>query len=54
MEHRRAPRHSIHMRTLIYKDGLPLAIGRLRNVSRRGVFVASAYDNVAPDQKLEI
>jgi hypothetical protein len=54
MEHRLVPRHPVSVKAIVYKDGLPLAVARLRNVSRQGLFIASDYDNVAPDHVLEI
>lgn len=54
MEHRCDKRHSANVKILIYRGGLPMATGWLRNVSRQGLFVASDYDDVAPNQLLEI
>jgi hypothetical protein len=54
MEHRCSLRHSTNVRILIYKSGLPKALGRLRNVSRHGLFISTDYDNVALNQLLEI
>lgn len=54
MEHRYSRRHVINMKVIIYKSGLPMATGWLRNVCRQGLFVASECDDVALNQLLEI
>lgn len=54
MEHRHSPRLPANMKILVYRCGLPLAVGWLRNISRRGLFVASDYEGIGPDQLLEI
>lgn len=54
MEHRYNPRVSTDTKVLIYMRCMPIAIGRLRNVSRGGLFIASDCDNIALNQPLEI
>jgi hypothetical protein len=54
MEHRYSSRAPANLKVLIYKRGLPIAIGWLRNVSRHGLFIASEYDNVQTNQPVEI
>jgi hypothetical protein len=54
MEHRYSCRHAVNMKVLIYKGGLPMAVGWLRNVCRQGLFVASDCDDVPLHQLLEI
>jgi hypothetical protein len=54
MEHRYSPRVSTNLKVLMYKRGLPVAVGWLRNLGRHGVFVASEYTNVGINQPLEI
>lgn len=54
MEHRCSLRHPADIKILIYKSGLPMLIGRLLDVSRRGLFIAAECDNMAINQLLEI
>lgn len=54
MEHRYSPRLSVDAKILIYKSGLPMAVGWLRNVCRNGLFIETEYGNVLPNQLLEI
>ena len=54
MEHRYSKRISANIQTLIYKHGLPVAIGRVRDMSNHGVFIDCAADDVALHQPLEI
>lgn len=39
MEHRQHFRYELAVDLLIYRRGLPVATGRLRNISRDGLFV---------------
>lgn len=43
MENRRNSRTTAMLRILLFKDGLPVAIGRTRDVSDGGVFVQTDY-----------
>lgn len=54
MEHRYDNRFPADHKTLIFKNGLPVAIGRIRNVSRGGVFVKTELHAVDVNQALEI
>lgn len=54
MEHRYSPRLHADLKVLIYLRSLPVAIGRLRNLSRGGLFIASDYGNIAHNQPVEI
>jgi hypothetical protein len=54
MEHRYSNRHDINLKALIYKRGVPVAIGRIKNGSKQGLFVATDYADVKPHQKLEL
>lgn len=54
MEHRYSKRIIANLQALIYKSGLPIAIGRVRNVSKHGVFVDCAPDIAVLNQPLRI
>lgn len=54
MEHRYSNRTPSDIRTLIYKNGLPAAIGRVRNMSRHGILIDYVAADVAYNQPLEV
>jgi hypothetical protein len=54
MEHRYNCRHTVNMKVLIYKGGIPIAVGWLRNVCRQGLFIVSDSKDVSINQPLEI
>lgn len=54
MEHRYGKRFSADHKTLIFKNGMPVAIGCISNFSRDGVFVKTEFDLVDINQALEI
>ena len=54
MEHRYSNRVNTDIQALIYKCGLPVVIGRVRNMSRHGVYVQCAGDEFVLHQPLEI
>lgn len=53
MEHRQHFRYELAVDLLIYRRGLPVATGRLRNISRDGLFVETGYAELQPHQRLE-
>ena len=53
MEHRYFSRVPIDVKMLIYRGGLPVATGRIRNASRVGLFVETDYGELRQHQKLE-
>lgn len=54
MEHRYDKRFPCDLKTLIFKNGMPVALGRLRNYSRGGIFVSTEFNLVDAHQSLEI
>ncbi len=54
MEHRLSKRVAGRLSILVYKRGMPVATGQVRNASRRGVFVSTDYDDVNLNQTLEL
>lgn len=54
MEHRCSERRSANIKILIYKYGIPVAIGRIKNGTRHGLFIESDLADVAPLQQLGI
>ncbi|WP_166254908.1 PilZ domain-containing protein [Marinobacter salicampi] len=54
MEHRLSQRLPVGKSLLVYKRGLPIATGRLRDVSKRGMFMVTDFAEVGLHQKLEV
>jgi hypothetical protein len=52
MEHRHHVRTPVDIGTLIYKYGLPIATGRIRNASTRGFFIETDYGELQAHQRL--
>ena len=53
MEHRHHSRIPVGLEMLIYRRGMPVATGRIRDASRSGVFVETDYAEVREHQSLE-
>jgi hypothetical protein len=54
MEHRYSQRTRASAKLLIYKKGVPVAIGKAQNISRHGLFVATDYGDIGLHQPLEV
>jgi hypothetical protein len=54
MEHRLSQRTKGRLPLLVYRKGLPVAIGQVHNASRVGLYVATDYTDVGLNQKLEL
>lgn len=54
MEHRCSQRTSANLKLLIYRKTLPVALGKLKNISHSGLFVLTDYADIAVNQTLEI
>lgn len=54
MEHRLSKRVSGKLGLLVYRRGMPVATGQVRDASKRGLFVATDYTDVQLNQTLEI
>ena len=54
MEHRLYPRIPVDVAMLIYRRGLPVATGRIRNASRGGFLVETGYEDLREYQSLEV
>lgn len=54
MEHRCSERVDIDLRAAVYKRGLAVATGRIRNSSKQGLFLETRYCDVNLLQKLSI
>lgn len=54
MEHRYHVRMDADIPALIYRCGVPVATGRMRDASRSGVFVRTSYGELRPNQNLEL
>ena len=53
MEHRLFTRQAADINTVLYRRGLPIATGRLRDVSRGGAFVETDYPGLERYQRLQ-
>lgn len=54
MEHRCSERITTDLKVLIYKSGVPVAIGRLKNGSKLGFFVETDFADINVLQPLDI
>lgn len=54
MEHRCSDRRRADIKILIYRYGIPVAIGRIKNGNRYGLFIDSDLTDVRPLQQLGI
>jgi len=54
MEHRYSQRTPARLKLLIYKKSLPVALARLQNISRTGLFALTDCCDFAPTQILDI
>ncbi len=54
MEHRCAERVSSELKILIYKHNSPIAIGRIKNGSRSGVFVETDFLDIDCEHQLKL
>lgn len=54
MEHRCSARHIADIKILIYRYDVPVAIGRIKNGTRHGLFIESDLVDVRPLQQLGI
>lgn len=54
MEHRYNPRIPTNIKLLIYRRGIPIATGFVRNVSRGGLLIETDLRNVNVHERLEV
>ena len=54
MEHRCSARYTADIKILIYRYEVPIAIGRIKNGTRYGLYIESDLANVKPLQQLGI
>lgn len=54
MEHRLSKRTLGKLGLLVYKRGLPVATGQIRDASKRGLFIATDYTDVQLNQTVEL
>lgn len=54
MEHRLSKRMTTNLDLLVYKRGMPVATGKIRDASRKGLFILTDYTDVQLNQELEI
>lgn len=54
MEHRLSKRVLGKLGLLVYKRGLPVATGQIRDASKRGLFIATDYTDVQLNQTVEL
>lgn len=54
MNLRRSCRTSVPLKVIVFNDGLPVAVGKTKNISKAGLFVRTTYREVDLLQALEI
>ncbi len=54
MEHRLSKRITADLDLLVYRRGMPVATGKIRDASRKGLFILTDYTDVQLNQELEI
>ncbi|GGC71365.1 PilZ domain-containing protein [Marinobacter halophilus] len=54
MEHRLSQRVEGELSILVYKRGLPVATGEIQDASRRGLFVATDYNDIRLNQTIQL
>lgn len=54
MEHRRTKRIPANIQVLLYQKGLPAAMATVRNMSKCGMFVATDFDDIDINQKVDV
>ncbi len=54
MERRQSRRVSAKVKLIVFRGGVPVAIGRISNASHAGFFVETEFADTAPGQELEI
>lgn len=54
MEHRLSKRIQGKLGLLVYKRGMPVATGQIRDASKQGLFIATDYTDVQLNQTLEL
>ena len=54
MEHRLSKRVQGKLGLLVYKRGMPVATGQIRDASKRGLFIATDYTDVQLNQTVEL
>lgn len=54
MEHRCEQRLGLDLNARVYRGGEPVAVGRVRNAGKHGIFLETDYHHVRKWQKLEV
>lgn len=54
MEHRYSKRVDAQLNVLLYRDGVPVAVGKTRNISANGVFVETIYQQQHGNRSMDI
>lgn len=54
MEHRKTKRVPANIHVLLYQRGLPAAVAVVRNISKSGMFVATDFDDIDVNQKVDV
>ncbi len=54
MEHRLSKRVHGKLGLLVYRRGMPVATGQVKDASKRGLFIATDYTDVQLNQTLEL
>ncbi|GGE73564.1 hypothetical protein GCM10011533_27470 [Streptosporangium jomthongense] len=54
MEHRLSKRIPGELKLLIYRRGMPVATGRIKDASKQGLFINTDYNDIQLNQMLEV
>lgn len=54
MEHRLSQRIEGQLPILVYKKGMPVGTGEIKDASRRGVFITTDYNDVRLNQTIQL
>ncbi|TCK17988.1 PilZ domain-containing protein [Thiogranum longum] len=54
MEHRYSKRVDAQLNVLLYSNGVPVAVGKTRNISASGVFVETIYQQQHGNRSMDI
>ncbi|WP_111641795.1 PilZ domain-containing protein [Marinimicrobium alkaliphilum] len=54
MDNRRSERVATDLPAQIFRRGLPVAVGRIKFCSRHGLFIETDYQNVGPNDQLDL
>lgn len=54
MDHRKSERVALDLQAQIFRRGLPVAVGRIKDCSRHGLFIETDYKDADPNDQLDL